>query len=71
MRASLAACHARARRRRAAAEQRRSALALTPGFGVGEYLASLHYREPPTASITARRSSARASRPRPVSRPGR
>ena len=45
-RASLAACHAERGDAAAAAEQRRLALALSPGFSIGEYLASLHYRDP-------------------------
>jgi len=45
-RASLAACHAQRGDAVAAAEQQRLALALQAGFGVGEYLASLHYRDP-------------------------
>ena len=44
-RATLAACHARLGDTAAAAEQRRLALALVPGFGIGEYMASLHYRD--------------------------
>jgi len=45
-RASLAACHAQRGDADAAGEQRRLTLALAPSFGVGEYLASLHYRDP-------------------------
>jgi hypothetical protein len=45
-RASLAACHAVRGDAAAAAEQRRLALALSPGFCIGDYLASLHYRDP-------------------------
>jgi adenylate cyclase len=45
-RASLAACQAQRGDAAAAAAQRRLALALVPTFGVGEYLASLHYRDP-------------------------
>ena len=46
LRASLAACHAQRGDDAGAAEQRRLALALAPSFGVAEYLASLHYRDP-------------------------
>ena len=45
-RASLAACHAERGDAPAAAEQRRLALDMSPGFSVGEYLTSLHYRDP-------------------------
>ena len=44
-RATLAACHALSGDAAAAAEQRGHSLALAPGFGIGEYLASLHYRD--------------------------
>ena len=44
-RATLAACHGHRGDAAAAAEQRRLALALVPTFGIGEYLASLHYRD--------------------------
>jgi adenylate cyclase len=44
-RATLAACHAHRGDAAAAEGQRRLALAPVPGFGIGEYLASLHYRD--------------------------
>jgi len=45
-RASLAACHAVLGAAEAAEEARQATLALAPSFSIGEYLATLHYRDP-------------------------
>jgi adenylate cyclase len=45
-RAGLAACHAQLGDMAAAEQQRQAALALAPSFGIAEYLATLHYRDP-------------------------
>jgi adenylate cyclase len=45
-RACMAGCHALLGNVAAAEAQRQATLALSPGFGIGEYLATLHYRDP-------------------------
>ena len=45
-RAGIAACQAQLGDDAAAAEQRGATLALAPSFGIAEYLATLHYRDP-------------------------
>ena len=44
--ACMAGCHAQLGDAAAADEQRRATLALSPSFGMAEYLAALHYRDP-------------------------
>jgi len=45
-RASMAGCHALLGDAASADEQRRATLAVAPAFGIAEYLAALHYRDP-------------------------
>ena len=45
-RAGLAACHAKLGAVAAADEERLATLALAPSFSIGEYLSTLHYRDP-------------------------